>query len=198
MSLLLQQLPALIGVVVGVLATYLTAAAHDRAVWRRTQGTRWDEVRMRAYAEYGDAVKRMNSLAVVLAVSRGIRHEVVPTGRSAEEDLIALGAASVERSARWEAVLLLGTRDTIAAARAWHECVWRLEWFARGKLNDQDEWETAVRDAERARDHFYACAREDLGVRGRVPPPNWPPSWASPRHQRGGALNGNAVEPQGG
>jgi hypothetical protein len=81
--------------------------------------------------------------------------------------------------------------------RRWHECVWRLEWFARGRLTDQGEWETTMRDTERARDHFYACAPKDLGVRGAtIPPPSWPPSWVSQASQDDRALSSNVTELQ--
>jgi hypothetical protein len=46
-----QQLPALIGVLVGALATYAATSAAERARWRRTQSVRWDDKRLTAYAE---------------------------------------------------------------------------------------------------------------------------------------------------
>lgn len=56
MSGITRQLPALIGVVVGALASYLAGAASERARWRREQSARWDDRRAQAYAEYGYAV----------------------------------------------------------------------------------------------------------------------------------------------
>lgn len=47
---LIQQLPVLLGVGVGTLATYATTSLADRARWRRERTARWDEARMRAYA----------------------------------------------------------------------------------------------------------------------------------------------------
>jgi hypothetical protein len=175
---IVEQLPTLVGVIVGAAATYLATAAAERSRWRRTRDARWDEARMRVYAEYGEAVKRISHNATSMAAAHGIHHEIVPTGLTEEQALLELSKASIERSARWEAVLLLGDHDTIAAARAWHECVWRLEWFARGKLARQANWDNAMHEAEHARDAFYTAARADLGVnRGPVPPPAWPPAW---------------------
>jgi hypothetical protein len=54
-----QQLPALIGVVIGALASYLAGAATERARWRRERSSRWDEKRAQAYAEYGYAIKNV-------------------------------------------------------------------------------------------------------------------------------------------
>jgi len=74
--------------------------------------------------------------------------------------------------------LLLGDPETVTAARAWHQTVWRLEWFAAGRLTAADQWEPSMRDTEVARDRFYDCARRDLGVKGgAVPTPPWPPKW---------------------
>ena len=57
MSGFTQQLPALIGVVIGASTSYLVGAAIERARWRREQWARWDEKRAQAYAEYSHAVK---------------------------------------------------------------------------------------------------------------------------------------------
>lgn len=58
------------------------------------------------------------------------------------------------------------------------QTVWRLEWFAAGRLTAADQWEPSLRDTELARDRFYECARRDLGVQGGVvPTPPWPPQW---------------------
>src|SRR4051812_44775500 len=58
--------------------------------------------------------------------------------------LPALASTSDERAARWEAVLLLGDRDAVAAARAWHQAVYHLEWCARGLLTDHAQWPQIV------------------------------------------------------
>jgi hypothetical protein len=98
---------------------------------------------MRAYIDYGIAVKRCIHLSVRVAAARGFDHSAEPL--SPEEGVPELAAAEIERGARWEAVLLLGTPETIAAARDWHQAVHRLDWYARGRLSDASLWETAVR-----------------------------------------------------
>ncbi|MEU7875430.1 hypothetical protein [Dactylosporangium sp. NPDC049140] len=47
-----------------------------------------------------------------------------------------LDRAASDREAKWEKLLLLGTPDVVMAARAWHQSVWRLEWFVHGLADD--------------------------------------------------------------
>ena len=130
---LVQELPVLIGVGVGALASFATTSLGERARWRQERGARWDEARMRAYAEYGDAVKKVTHLASRIAAGRGFPHSVESLTPDAEaiEDLSNAGG---ERARAWESVLLLGDPETVSAARARHQSVWRLEWFAAGRL----------------------------------------------------------------
>jgi hypothetical protein len=176
---LVQELPALIGVGVGAVATYATTAATERTRWRRQQVSRWDRERMRAYAEYGNAVKKVTHLASRIAAGRGLPHSVEPLEPD-RRALEALSQADGDRARAWESVLLLGAPETVAAARAWHQAVWRLEWFAQGRLTAADQWDPAIRETDVARDQFYESARRDLGVAGaavRTPP--WPPQWVA-------------------
>jgi hypothetical protein len=128
------------------------------------------------YADYGNAVKRVTHLASRIAAGRGFPHSVEPLkpDRQALEALSQAGG----RARAWESVLLLGAQETVAAARAWHQAVWRLEWFAQGRLTAADQWDPAIRETDLARDEFYECARQDLGIAGgvvRTPP--WPTRW---------------------
>jgi len=174
---LVRQLPALIGVGLGALVAYATTFMNERTRWRRERTARWDEARMRAYAEYGDAVKKVSHIASRIAAGRGLPHSVESLAPDADA-MEALSNAGSERARAWEPVLLLGEPETVAAARAWHQTVWRLEWYAAGRLTAADQWDSALRDTEVARDKFYDCARRDLGVKGgAVPTPPWPPQW---------------------
>lgn len=71
---LVLELPALVGVAVGAVATYVTTSLGDRARWRRTRDERWDVARMEAYAEFGNAVKHVFNLANTY--SRRARHSL--------------------------------------------------------------------------------------------------------------------------
>jgi len=157
---LVQELPALVGVVVGAVAAYVTT-------WRRERDERWDAARMEAYAEFGNAVKHVFNLATRIAAGRGISYEVEPLNPDAEA-ASALSEAENERARVWESVLLLGNPATVEAARVWWHEVWRFVWFARGWLTDKDQWQIALDESNAARKNYYDCARRDLGVKGQA------------------------------
>jgi len=167
MHALLQQLPALIGVVIGALATYLAGIATERARWRREHAARWDANRMQAYAGYALTVKTFILIANRISASRNLGSSTQPL--PADQGLEKLAQAEIDRAAAWEQVLLIGDPTTIAAARNWHQCAWELEAFARGSKTGEQEWYATVVAANDARAEFYRNARRDLGVAG-VPP----------------------------
>lgn len=177
MSGLIEQLPALVGVAVGALSTVFATTWADRSRWKREQRARWDIERMRAYIDYANVVKRVSWLSIRIAAARGFDHSAEPL--APDTGLAELARMEQERAVAWERVLLLGHPDVIAAARAWHVAVWRLQWFARGKLTSAADWVDAHRQSELCRDIYYERARRDLGVQGTgAPTPTWPPSWA--------------------
>lgn len=162
MRLFLLQLPALIGVLIGVLATYITTTVQERSRWRRQQAARWDERRIAAYTDYAHAVKRVISVAVRLAAKRGVyEDDFWFGGEITEADLLM---AEEERTTRWEAVLMLGDDAVVAAAREWHDVAFRLMRLALGQTSDLT-WNEAVRATGQARGRFYTAARRDLGVK---------------------------------
>jgi hypothetical protein len=163
-----RQLPTLVGVIVGALASYFVTSASERGRWRREQESRWDENRAQAYADYGYTVKRHYELCKRLASSRGMPTLSEPL--DPVQALDELARSSAERAARWERVLLLGSPDTVAAARVWHRSVWQLELFARGLRDDTPGWKQADLAVQEARSKFYAAARRDLGIKsGHLP-----------------------------
>jgi hypothetical protein len=163
---LLQQLPALLGVVVGALAAWVATSNAERVKWRRDQSVRWDEKRLTAYTEYSHAVKQMISAATRL---QGQRADAEPgtasTGAQAAlaAGEAALAAAEDERTVKWESVLMLGSGDVIKAARAWHQAAFRLEWIALGRAGD-GSWDEAIEATSQARRAYYQAAKVDLGI----------------------------------
>lgn len=113
---MLSQLLVLAGVVIGALASYLTTAATERARWRRTLDSRWDDGRVDAYASYAQAVKDMISISSRITAGRGmaVKHEPLPP---TEENLELLTSMGIKRAIAWETVLLLGHPETVMAAR---------------------------------------------------------------------------------
>jgi hypothetical protein len=172
MSGLVQQLPALIGVVIGALASYLAGAAAERARWRREQSSRWDDKRAEAYADYAYAIKNVYIQCLRTAELRrqGDGSEMT----NYEEALAELRKLTDERTAKWELVLLLGNPETIAAARAWHRRIWQAERFARGERADVDQWDALLDDINVDRALFYAAARRDLGITSGIVPQGGP------------------------
>jgi hypothetical protein len=166
----LQQLPALIGVLVGALASFAATSVAERARWRRTQAVRWDDRRLTAYVEYAHAVKKVISLSVRLAAHRGVHSDI--DRLAPEEGMPALAAAEEERTMKWEAVLLLGTDRTVVAARAWHESVFILQRFAAGEPVEST-WADAVKAVSRARQAFYESAKRDIGIAVGEAPENY-------------------------
>src|SRR5215469_6127592 len=144
MSGIVVQLPALIGVAIGALASYLAGAAAERTRWRREHSSRWDEKRAQAYADYAYAVKNVYVQCMRAAEIRrqGAGRDVA----AYEEALTELSKMTDERTAKWESVLLLGNPETIAAARVWHRGIWQAERFARGERTDEDQWDSVLED----------------------------------------------------
>ena len=166
----LVQLPALIGVVVGAGASYLATSARERTQWTRSERVRWEDKRIQVYTDYGHALKRMYALSKRIARTRGLPTTAPPI--SVEQGLSELSNASITRAEVWDSLLLLGDPSAIAAARAWHEKVWRLEAVAHGQLIDSVEWRKAVRAADEMQYRFYETARRTLGIDdGRLPEP---------------------------
>jgi len=166
MNNFVNQLPALIGVAVGVLGTILATTVTDKARWQRDQSIRWDERRLDAYAEYAKVIKEIHTLALGLTAARMSINLARPITR--DTGLEMLDQAEHYRTKTWETVLLLGDSATVAAARDWRNAVGKLESFARDSSNkdESEEWLLAVRATDEARDRFYTAARESVNVHG--------------------------------
>jgi hypothetical protein len=101
----LNQLPAILGVLVGALGTLLVTNLTDKARWRRDQAVRWDTRRLDAYVAYAVAVKESHTLA--LRISSPYRRYSKSHTIDREQGLVLLAEANVRRTKAWEAVLLL-------------------------------------------------------------------------------------------
>jgi hypothetical protein len=69
-----------------------------------------------------------------IAASVGLDGRAQPLTR--EEGLPLLAAAEATRSVSTEMVALLGSGETVSALGELNRAVWRMEWFARGLLDD--------------------------------------------------------------
>jgi hypothetical protein len=179
MASVVQQLPALIGVAVGAIASYLVATATERRRWQRQQSTRWDVKRAEAYVDYGNAVKNVSYKCGSIGNSRGLGWVYEVYEKINENDALSeLGRLASERSAKWESLLLLGDVETLRASREWHRLVGELQRFIHDNQTDAGKWKALVLQADAARSQFYGAARRDLGIKGETLPPGGP--WHEP------------------
>lgn len=160
-------------------ATFAATAYVERAKWRRTIDTRWDDKRLIAYSEYGNAVKTKLEVLFRRASERGLPNLTTP----ADEPLApnALADAEAERTVKWEQVLLLGSPETIAAARRWHMAVYDFGFMVVEETPSEESFLRQYRLLGSLRNDFYSCARTDLGIRGVNLPSegrNWIPPYA--------------------
>ncbi|MET8586454.1 hypothetical protein ABZX39_37170 [Streptomyces collinus] len=171
-----DQLPALIGVVVGSLGSYAVQSLTEHRQWRRQREERWDEKRFETYGRYANAVKAQLRVAQRIGASLGFADVADPLRPA--DGLPLLADAESRRATEWESVLLVGDAATIGAARCWHETIWTIELLVREGSVDAEMWTKAHRLASAARDAFYASARRDLGIAGDPPPSGeWPRQW---------------------
>ncbi|HEX7658352.1 MAG TPA: hypothetical protein VF444_02645 [Pseudonocardiaceae bacterium] len=175
---IVDQLPALIGVVVGATMSYVSTSLSERSRWRRSQAVRWDERRLTAYTDYGNAVKELVLLADRIAAGRGLSTSPQPLDPD-EEALTTLADAAARCSVLRETLRLLADTDTITAATNMNHHAWQLEWFARGQLDGgPTAYDRAFKEYKKARDEYLRCARKSLQVAGpggsRT---SWPPRW---------------------
>ncbi|XVV08286.1 hypothetical protein ACQP2X_25920 [Actinoplanes sp. CA-131856] len=164
MDAIFDQLPAMIGVLVGSVATFLGTSAVGRAQWRRERQARWTTMQLAAYTEHAHAVKKMTDLARAVAAHQGWDDLADPL--APEIGVPRLVAAELDRSAKWETVLLVGDPAVVEAGQKWKECVWRLEWFARGRLSGHADWAEALTATGDAKHEYYNVVRQSIGTPG--------------------------------
>ena len=172
MANFLQQVPTLVGVIFGALATILATTYAERSQWKRNQAVRWDVKRLEAYAQYAETIRNLHLLATRLSVPIRPGARSQPLDAAVGEEMISDGEAA--RARAWEAVLMLGDAQTVAAGREWRTAVLRMELFARRMLDQPVSWAELDAEADRARHEFYVATRRSLGVLGDAPPPKAP------------------------
>jgi hypothetical protein len=173
MSAFLQQLPALIGVVIGALGSYLAVVRGDQARFRRERAARWEERRLAAYVDYARALKRSVTLTYQVAAHLGNDPHPHPLSLREAEPLLAEAMAG--RDPAWEAVLLLGSAEVVERARAWVLTLIDMERFIRNDTRDPSAWEALLEQQRATRDDYYSAVREDLAL-----PPGHPARWSPP------------------
>ncbi|MGW3953605.1 hypothetical protein ACWEKM_22430 [Streptomyces sp. NPDC004752] len=174
MSAFLQQLPALVGVMIGALGSYLAVVRSDRARFRREQAARWEERRFAVYADYARTVKQSVTLTYRLAAHFG--NDPHPHPLTPQEAEPLLTEASAARDPSGEALLLLGSPAVVEQARAWVVVAMAMERFVRDGRCDAAAWQVLLERQRAGREGYYAAVREDLAL-----PPGHSAAWPLPR-----------------
>ncbi|WP_157535980.1 hypothetical protein [Microbacterium sp. Root166] len=150
-------------VAVGAFGTYLATKGVERSRWEREQSTRWHDQRIVAYTEYSASVKKVITRSRSILGELGLNPTLVRLTRATGIPLLELD--EIDRTQKFESVMLLGGPEVIAAARAWHGISWQYYHWAVGNAPaTEQEIEREYVAAEEARNKFYEAARRELGL----------------------------------
>ncbi|GAQ60245.1 hypothetical protein [Streptomyces scabiei] len=173
MSSFVQQLPALLGVVIGAFGSYLVVMRGEQVRFRRERESRWEERRLAVYADWARTVKQ--SVTLTYRVASHLGNDPHPHPLSPEEAAPLMAEATAARDPSGEALLLLGSREVVEKARAWVVTVMRMEEFLRGGTRDPAAWQALLERQRAGRDAYYTAVREDLAL-----PPGHAGRWQLP------------------
>ncbi|MFD7708571.1 hypothetical protein ACFV6E_01970 [Streptomyces sp. NPDC059785] len=170
MSAFIQQLPALIGVVIGALGSYFAIMRGDQARFRREQAARWEERRLTVYTDYARSLKKSVTLAYRIAAHLG--NDPHPHPLSPEEAAPQLAEATDARDPAGEALLMLGSTEVVEQAREWVVVVMEMEAFLRDHTHAPETWSALLARQRSAREGYYTAVRRDLAL-----PPGHSGAW---------------------
>ncbi|GGX74162.1 hypothetical protein [Streptomyces anandii] len=173
MSAFWQQVPALLGVVIGALGSYLAVVRSDRARFQRERTARWEERRLAVYADYARTLKQSVTLAYRVAAHLG--NDPHPHPLTPAEAGPLLAQASLARDPSGEALIMLGSPEVVERARAWVVVALEMEAFLREERRDPEAWQSLLARQRAARADYYAAVREDLAL-----PPGHTARWSLP------------------
>lgn len=162
MSAFLQQLPALIGVVIGALGSYWAVVRGDRVRFGREREARWEERRLAVYTDYARALKTSVTLTYRVAASLG--NDPHPHPLTPEEAAPLVAEATVARDPYGEALLLLGDPEVVAKAREWVTTLLEMEAFLRERTENPRAWQSLLERQRTGREGYYAAVRNDLAL----------------------------------
>ncbi|TLS44121.1 hypothetical protein FE633_21465 [Streptomyces montanus] len=180
MSAFMQQLPALIGVIIGALGSYLAIVRGDRARFQREQAVRREERRLAVYSDYARVLKKTVTLTYRIAAHLG--NDPHPHPLAPEDADPQLAEALDARDPVGEALLMFGAPEVVERAREWVVVVIEMERFLGEQTRDPEAWSALLARQRTARERYYAAVRSDLAL-----PPGHPGQWildpSAPRSQ---------------
>ncbi|WP_330285926.1 hypothetical protein [Streptomyces sp. NBC_00576] len=162
MSAFIQQLPALIGVVIGALGSYWAVVRGDRVRFSREREARWEERRLSVYTDYARALKKSVTLTYRVAASLG--NDPHPHPLTPEEAVPLIAEATLARDPYGEALLLLGDTEVVAKAREWVATLLDMEAFLRERTENPQAWQALLERQRAGREGYYAAVRNDLAL----------------------------------
>lgn len=158
-----SQIITLVGVLVGALTSFLATSMAERAKFRRTLATRWDERKLDTYIEYISCVKE-----AVRSARQAV--DMWERGEDNSVHLSDMDAAEAKRSILFEGLVLLSDHSAAETAKAVNQRLWDLLEFARNPCGD----DAAARRLEMSMrvigelNSFHEAARSDLAIGGAV------------------------------
>jgi hypothetical protein len=171
MNAFIQQLPALIGVVIGALGSYVAVVRGERVRFRREREARWEERRLEVYAEYARTLKKSVTLTYRVASHLGNDPHPYPLTPAEAAPLMAEATAAGDPAG--ETLLMLGSADVVAKARVWVTALLAMERFLREGTHDPQAWQDLLQRQREGRQGYYAAVRDDLAL-----PPGHSAAWA--------------------
>ena len=163
MDVLLAQLPAMIGVLIGVVSTLATTALTDAARWRREQRVRFDQRLLDVSAEYAAAIREM--VQTLASVTAHVRQATTPPSLTPEQGKSILDAANRRRMLAWESLCLVADDATVKAGSELWSAASRLEYATRDLATfNPDDWEPLDRVVRAKQREFYQAVRRSLAI----------------------------------
>ncbi|MGW1718747.1 hypothetical protein [Streptomyces sp. NPDC002156] len=162
MSAFMQQLPALIGVVIGALGSYWAVARGERVRSAREREARWEERLLVVYTDYARTLKK--SVSLTYRVAAGLGNDPHPHPLTPEEAAPLLAEATLARDPSGEALLLLGDPEVVAKAREWLAVLLEMERFLRERTEDPQAWQALLERQRAGREGYYSAVRNDLAL----------------------------------
>ncbi|MEV8569479.1 hypothetical protein AB0436_28500 [Streptomyces sp. NPDC051322] len=160
-----SQIITLIGVLLGALTSFVATNWAERARFRQTLATRWDERKLDAYIEYMSCVKE-----VVRAARQAM--EAREHGDDNAESIAEMQAAEARRSVLFEGLILLCDDAAADAARAVNQRTWDLLRLARrAEADASGQHRELGRLVIEALNTLHVAARQDLAMQHPMPSP---------------------------
>ncbi|ARP70919.1 hypothetical protein LK07_15370 [Streptomyces pluripotens] len=112
-----DELPTLVGVVLGAVLSYLVGMLNERTRWRREHGARWGGLLLQAYSDYGQAIKECVVAYQRLAAHQGLTEDPTPV-EPTNDALEQAAKAETKRAAMTEPLRLLADPTTAVAVKS--------------------------------------------------------------------------------